>query len=142
MGRPPKAAPLCSLFLLIYFFILWIFMVIPQIFFIYSRYIYIYIYVLNIFHVFSFVCFVIYSINSRSGHDRSQTFGSISHVSGPYGSIWRNFDWIRHHLIRIWPSNAKVIYIYIYIYNYIYIYMYIYIDIRITKLFLYKTKFV
>ena len=38
---------------------------------------------LNMFHIFSFVCFVIYSVNSRSGHDQSQTFGSISHASGP-----------------------------------------------------------
>ena len=30
-----------------------------------------------------FVCFVIYSVNSRSGHDRSQTFGSISHALVP-----------------------------------------------------------
>ena len=72
------------------------------------------------FHIFSLVCFLIYSVNSskndkfvykkwkdvisekikaktcfadkdlsswtgksRSGHDRSQSFGSISHVSGP-----------------------------------------------------------
>ena len=35
------------------------------------------------FHLFSFVCFVIYSVNSRSGHDQSQTSGPISHASGP-----------------------------------------------------------
>ena len=52
------------------------------IFLIYSLYIS-YLYVLNIFHIFSFVCFVIYSVNSRSGHDRSPTFGSISHISVP-----------------------------------------------------------
>ena len=46
-------------------------------------YIYIYIYVLNIFHVLFFVWFVTYSVNGRSGHDRSQTFGPISQVSGP-----------------------------------------------------------
>ena len=37
-------------------------------------------YVLNPFHIVSFVCFVIYSVNSRSGHDRSQTVGQILHV--------------------------------------------------------------
>ena len=47
----------------------------------YIPYIYIYIYVLNIFHLCSFVCFVIYSVNNRSGYDRSQPFSSISHVS-------------------------------------------------------------
>ena len=61
MGRPPKAAPLCSLFLLIYFLYyeyLWIFLI-------YSLYIS-YLYVLNIFHICSFVCFVIYSVNTLS----------------------------------------------------------------------------
>ena len=56
---------LCSLFLLIHFLILWIFMDIPYIFLIYSMYIYIYIYVLNSFHIFSFVWFVIYSVISQ-----------------------------------------------------------------------------
>ena len=28
------------------------------------------------------VCFLIYGVKNRSGHDRSQSFGSISHVSG------------------------------------------------------------
>ena len=69
---PPKAAPLCSLFLLIYLLYyeyLWMFPI-------YSFHIpYIYIYIFNIFHTFSCVCFVIYSVNSRSGHDRSQSFG-------------------------------------------------------------------
>ena len=27
--------------------------------------------------------FLIYGVNSESGHDRSQSFGSIWHVSGP-----------------------------------------------------------
>ena len=45
-------------------------------------YIYIYIHPLSMFHIFSPVCFLIYSVNSRSGHDRSQTFGSTLHVSG------------------------------------------------------------
>ena len=34
------------------------------------------------------VCCIIYSINSRSGHDRSQTFGSISHDSDPKLSFY------------------------------------------------------
>ena len=72
MGRPPKAAApfgrrLCVLcfcsFILLYYEYLWIFFIdssyIPHIY----RYIYIYIYVLNILHIFSFVCFVIYSVN-------------------------------------------------------------------------------
>ena len=41
------------------------------------------IYFLDMFHIFSFVCFLIYGVKSRSGYDRSQTFGQISHVSGP-----------------------------------------------------------
>ena len=35
------------------------------------------------FHMFSLVCFLVYSDNSRSGHDRSQNSGSISHGPGP-----------------------------------------------------------
>ena len=42
LGAPPKAAPLCSLLLLIYLFILWILMVIPCMFLVYFTYIYIY----------------------------------------------------------------------------------------------------
>ena len=38
---------------------------------------------LDMFHVFSFVCFLLYGVKSRSGHDRSQTLGSISHASVP-----------------------------------------------------------
>ena len=36
---------------------------------------YTHIYFLNIFHIFSLVCFLIYSVNSSSKHDRSPTFG-------------------------------------------------------------------
>ena len=31
----------------------------------------------------SLVCFLIYGIKRRSGHDGSQSFGPIWHVSGP-----------------------------------------------------------
>ena len=31
----------------------------------------------------SLACFLIYGVKSRSGHDRSQSFGPISHVLGP-----------------------------------------------------------
>ena len=62
------------------------------------------IYVLNIFHLFSFVCFVIYSINSKSGHDRSQTFYSISHISGQQLGFWGNFIMALHGFAR---SNSK-----------------------------------
>ena len=99
MGRPPSAAAplgLCSLFLLIYLFILWIFMDIPYIFLIYSIYIYIYIYFLDMFHVFSLVCLLIYGVKSRSGHNRRQSFGSISHASGPKLTFWCNFIMILH----------------------------------------------
>ena len=58
---PSAAAPLglCSLFLLIYFLILWIFMAIPCIFLIYSMYI------CPKYFPYIFLCmFVIYSVNS------------------------------------------------------------------------------
>ena len=40
-------------------------------------------YFLDMFHVFSLVCFLIYGVKSRSGHDRSQSFVSILHISDP-----------------------------------------------------------
>ena len=58
-GAPTGAAAtlgLCSLFLLIYLFILWIFMDIPYIFLIYSTYIYIYIYICPKYFAYSFLC--------------------------------------------------------------------------------------
>ena len=42
---------------------------------------------LDVFHVFSLVCFLVYGVKRRSGHDGSQSFGSISHVSGPETSV-------------------------------------------------------
>ena len=81
IGAPPKAAPV---FLIIsYHKYLWIFLI-------YSIYIYVYVYIyifhmyfLDMFHVFSFVCFLIYGVKRRSGHDGRMSFGSILHVSGP-----------------------------------------------------------
>ena len=35
------------------------------------------------FHVFSLVWFLIHGEKSRSGHDLSQSFDQISHISGP-----------------------------------------------------------
>ena len=36
------------------------------------------------------VCFLSYGVKSRSGHDRSQSFGSISHALGPKFTFWGN----------------------------------------------------
>ena len=69
MGRPPSAAAPLGL-------CLWLFYIINI--YGYSLYIpyifHIYIHFLDMFHVFSFVCFLIYGVKSRSGHDRSQSF--------------------------------------------------------------------
>ena len=48
-----------------------------------DKYRYRYRYFLNMFHMFSLLCFLIYGVKSRSGHDRSQSFCPISHVSDP-----------------------------------------------------------
>ena len=74
-GAPNGAAAplgLCSLFLFIYFLYLNTIMKIYG----YSLYIpYIFhIYFLNIFHILSLVCFLLYGVKSRSGPDRSQDF--------------------------------------------------------------------
>ena len=63
--------PIGSVFLIIlYHKYLWIFLS-------YSLYIpYIYIYFLAMFHIFSLVCFLIYGVKSRSGHDRSKIVSS------------------------------------------------------------------
>ena len=70
---PPHWAPPVFVMIL-YHKYLWIFLIhslyIPHIFPRYVPYI-------------SFVCFLIYGVKSRSGHDRSPSFGSISHVSDP-----------------------------------------------------------
>ena len=38
---------------------------------------------LDMFHVFSLVCFLVYGVKRRSGHDGSQSFDQILHVLGP-----------------------------------------------------------
>ena len=86
MGRSPKAAAplgrrrrrrLCF----------WLFYIINVYGFIYSLYIP-YIYFLNMFHIFSLVCFLIYGVKSRSRHDRSQSFDPISHISDTKLTFW------------------------------------------------------
>ena len=64
----------------------------------------------NIFHIFPLVCFLIYSVNSRSGHDRSPTFGSISHVSGPKLTFWNNFQMIMHGFA--WRNSKNIVFSY------------------------------
>ena len=65
MGRPPSAAaPLGLCFWLSYIINIYGYsLYIPYIF---------HIYFLNMFHIFSLVCFLIYGVKSRSGHDRSK----------------------------------------------------------------------
>ena len=58
------------------------------------------IYFLAMFHIFSLVCFLIYGVKSRSGHDRSQSFGSILYVSGPKLSFWGSFSMERCNFWR------------------------------------------
>ena len=110
MGRPPHWVYVVCFFSFIFYFmdIYWCSLYIPYIFHTYIYiyicivyiYIYIHIYVLNISLIFSFVfssvCFAICSVNSRSGHDRSQTFGSSLHVSGPKQIFWGNFIMVLH----------------------------------------------
>ena len=98
-GRPPKASgPIGSVFLIIlYHTCLWIFHIyiyIPSIF---------HIYFLNMLHRCSLVCFIIYGVKRRSGHDGSQSFCLIWHVSGPKMVFWRNDIMILHHYC--WRSS-------------------------------------
>ena len=99
-GAPNGAAaeggrPIGSVFLIIFFhryiyiyiyiyihiFVYWYSLYIPYIY-VYTIYVYIYIYIyfLSMFHIFSLVCFLIYSVNSRSGHDQITTFGQIMNL--------------------------------------------------------------
>ena len=73
IGAPPKATPV--FLIILYYEYLWVFLI-------HSLYIF-HTYFLDMFHVFSLVCFLIYGVKNRSGHDRSQSFGSILHVSDP-----------------------------------------------------------
>ena len=61
---------------------------------IYSLYIP-YIYFLAMFHIFSLVCFLIYGVKTRSGHERSQSFGEISRVLGPKLTFFYKFLWCK-----------------------------------------------
>ena len=71
---------------------------------IHSLYIpYMHICFLDMFHVFSLVCFLIYGVKRESGGDGSQSFGPIWHVSGPEMVFWRNGIMILHHFCwRSW----------------------------------------
>ena len=58
------------------------------------------------------MCFLIYGIKRRSGHDWSQSLGPIWHVSGPKIGFWRNDIMILHHFCRrslkiklFWPKT-------------------------------------
>ena len=95
MGRPPKAAPdYCISQILMDLLI-------------YSLNIpYIYIYSLNIFHIFSLVCFLIYGVKNSFGHEQITTFGSISHVSGPKLAFSGNFTFVRYHF-RLENSRVR-----------------------------------
>ena len=84
MGRPPSAAaPLGLCFWSFYIKDIYGYSM-------YTPYIF-HIYFLNMFRIFSLVCFLIYSVNRRFGHDRSPALGLISHISGPKLSFWGNF---------------------------------------------------
>ena len=63
------------------------------------------IYFLNMFHICSRVCFLIYGVKSRYGHDRSQSFGPILHASGPKQSFRCNFQMILHGFAPRSPKN-------------------------------------
>ena len=93
MGRPPKAAP-------VFLSTFWSFYIIDI--YGYSLYIpYIFqIYFLAMWSMFSFVCFLIYGVKRRSGHDGSQSFVPIWNVSGSKIGFWRNDIMILHHFCR------------------------------------------
>ena len=72
----------------------------------YIPYIYIFhVYFLAMWSMFSLVCFLIHEVKSRSGHDRSQSFGSISHISGPKLTFWGNFIMVLHGFVSRSPRN-------------------------------------
>ena len=71
-------------------------------FLIYSSYIHIYF--LNMFHIFSLVCV----LNLwRWGHDRSQSFGPISHASGPKLTFCYDFIMVLHGFA--WRSSKNIV---------------------------------
>ena len=57
-------------------------------------------YVSYMFHIYFLnmflMCFLIYGVKHRSGHDRSQSFGPILHVSDPKLKFWGNFILVLH----------------------------------------------
>ena len=72
------------------------------------------------FHVFSLVCFLIYGVKSKSGHDRSQSFGSTLHVLGSKtefltkfldDSAWLLLEKLKKHVIltknKIFDEKSK-----------------------------------
>ena len=69
------------------------------------------------FHVFSLVCFLIYGVKSRSGHDRSQSFVHSTEINdgGGIKGMFSVFVWICRFIIslcvcvfRFWdPSLLK-----------------------------------
>ena len=108
---PPSAAPqwggrIGLLFLIIlYHKYLWMFLIYS----LYVPHIYNYIYTFPEYVPYiSLVCFLIYGVKSRSGHDRSQSFGSVSHVPGPKLTFWGNFQMILHGVV-LRSSNNKVV---------------------------------
>ena len=54
----------------------------------------------------SLVCFLIYGGKSRSGHDRSRSFGPISHASAPKLTFWCNFIMVLHGFA--WRSSKTL----------------------------------
>ena len=79
MGRPPKAGPV---------FLITSYHKYLSMFLIYPLYIpYIYVYILNMFHIFPLVRFLIYGVKSGSGHERMTSDGTISHALGPISEV-------------------------------------------------------
>ena len=63
------------------------------------------IYFLNMFYIFSLVCFLIYGVKSESGHDRSQSFNKISHILTPKLTFWGKSDLVLHGFV--WRSSKN-----------------------------------
>ena len=61
------------------------------------------------FHLFPLVCFLVYGVKSRFGHDRSQSFGPMLHVSGPKLSFSGNFQLIMHGFAPRSPTNIVIL---------------------------------
>ena len=66
-----------------------------------------YIYFLHMFTIFSLVCFLICGVKSRSGHDRSQSFSPISHISDPKLDFGCNFIMVLHGFA--WRSSKNIV---------------------------------